>query len=82
MIYRIYSVKDLKAAAFAPPFFLGRDEVAVRTFKSAVNDPTHPMHPHPEDYHLYHVGEFDDETGVITALEQPRFIIAAKGEVL
>lgn len=71
MIYRCYSVRDLKAAAFAPPFFLGRDEVALRTFRDALRDPSHPMAQHPEDYVLYYLGEFDDETGSITGSQQP-----------
>lgn len=71
MIYRIYSVRDLKAAAYAPPFFLGRDEVALRTFRDALRDPTHPMTKHPEDYVLYFLGEFDDETGAVTGAMTP-----------
>lgn len=71
MIYRCYSVRDLKAAAFAPPFFLGRDEVAIRTFSDALADPSHPMSHHPEDYVLHYLGEFDDELGTLMAADHP-----------
>lgn len=79
MIYRCYSVKDLKAAAFAPPFFLGRDEVAVRTFSDAIKDPTHPMHQHPGDYELYYLGEFNDETGQLQGANTPQFLCDGDG---
>jgi len=81
MIYRCYSVRDLKAAAFAPPFFLGRDEVAVRTFSDALADPTHPMHAHPEDYQLFYLGEFNDETGLLQGADTPRFLVNGVGEM-
>lgn len=81
MIYRCYAVKDLKAAAFAPPFFLGRDEVAVRTFSDALKDPTHPMAAHPEDYQLYYLGEFNDELGALTGAAQPVFLVDGNGEM-
>lgn len=81
MIYRCYSVRDLKAAAFAPPFFLGRDEVAVRTFSDAIADPSHPMHAHPEDYQLFYLGEFDDETGALQGASMPQFLVNGVGEM-
>lgn len=81
MIYGVYSVRDLKAAAFAPPFFLGRDEVALRTFSDALKDPSHPMAAHPEDYHLYRLGEFDDSTGVLVPSPEPKFLINGLGEM-
>lgn len=80
MIYQVFSVKDLKAAAFAPPFFLHRKEVALRTFRDALADPTHPMSAHPEDYVLYCLGEFDDETGQLHAVDQPVFVGAGQDE--
>ncbi|UDN67868.1 nonstructural protein [robinz microvirus RP_160] len=82
MIYRCYSVKDLKAAAFAPPFFLGRDEVAVRTFRDALEDKSHPMSAHPEDYELFYLGEFDDERGSLTGASAPVFLCNGNGEMI
>lgn len=80
MIYQVFTVKDLKADAFAPPFFLHRAEVAVRTFADALHDVTHPMHAHPEDYVLYTIGSFDDELGKLIPLDQPRMLVNGLGE--
>lgn len=81
MIYQVYSVKDLKAEAFAPPFFLTNNHVAKRTFVSALADPTHPMHRYPEDYELHRVGEFADDTGGLTALPESELVLAGTKEL-
>lgn len=79
MILQIFSVKDLKADAFASPFFFGRVEVAVRTFADALTEPGHPMSAHPDDYVLYQLGAFDDETGMITS-NPPVLIVHGDGQ--
>lgn len=80
MILRIYGIRDLKAAAFAPPFFQARDEMAVRAFSDAIGDPSHPMSRHPEDYQLFYLGEFDDGSGIVTPnAEGPVFLVNGLG---
>lgn len=69
MIYQVFAVKDSKAAAFALPFFLPRMEVALRSFRDAIKDPKHDMSRHPEDYSLWCLGEFDDNTGEMKPVE-------------
>lgn len=78
MIYQVFSVKDAKAAAYAPPFFLHRMEVAMRTFRDALKDPSHPMSQHPEDYALYCLGEFDDESGLLHSADHPVLVTTAE----
>lgn len=68
-MYQVFAVKDSKAAAFALPFFLPRMEVALRSFRDAVKNPEHDMHRHPEDYSLWCLGEFDDNTGAMQPVE-------------
>jgi len=77
MIQRCYSVYDLKAGAFAPPFFVVNDQVAVRVFAAAQTDPSHPMSRFPEDFQLHRIGEFDDETGNFECLAQPEHVVTA-----
>lgn len=82
MILRIFGIRDLKAGAFAPPFFQARDEMAVRAFSDAIQDPQHPMSRHPEDYHLFYLGELDDESGQLTtAANGPVFLVTGLGEM-
>lgn len=65
MITNLYSVFDLKANAFMPIFFAVNDAVAIRSFIAACTDDGHNFASTPEDYCLYHVGTFNDETGSV-----------------
>jgi len=65
MIHSIFSIHDAKASAFLPPFILPRVEMAQRVFSDCVNSEDHQFGQHPEDYTLFHMGNFDDETGEI-----------------
>lgn len=64
-----FTVLDIKADAYITPFFLPRKEMAVRAFADAVNSPSHQFNAHPGDYVLWHIGEFDVDTGAITPAE-------------
>lgn len=80
MILQCFSIFDSKAAAFAPPFFMARPELALRAFRDLAADPAASIAKHPEDYSLYLVGEFDDATGMLKAAGQPVHLATALGE--
>lgn len=67
----VLSVYDSKARAFVQPWFAVNLAVAARSFADAVNDPTQVVYRNPEDFTLYHLGSFDDNTGRFDQLEQP-----------
>jgi len=71
MIHSIFSIHDAKAHAFLPPFILPRVEMAKRVFGDCVNSKDHQFSQHPEDYTLFHMGNFDDETGEIHPKSTP-----------
>ena len=70
MLRLIVAVKDLALGAFLPPFFVPAVGVAVRQFGDEVKKADSPMHAHPEDYELYHFGQFDD-VGVFDIRRDP-----------
>lgn len=74
---KIYSIRDSKGELYNQPFFLNTHGEAERTFRSLANDPKSMVGMYPEDYDLFHIGEFDDSTGVLTPLPTPTHI--AKG---
>jgi len=41
-------------------------------------DTNNTMYHHPEDFALYHLGEFDDNTGKFELLEIPKLLSSAK----
>lgn len=83
MILHMYSILDLKGVAFATPFFMHTDGIAIRSFQDALGDPKSELARHPEDYVLYRLGDFNDQRGVVTPLEGgPLALISGVGEVL
>lgn len=67
MKLKIYSIKDTKIG-FMNPFYSHNDGTAVRDFTNAANEPNkNVINTNPEDKELWLLGEFDDQTGVITS---------------
>lgn len=73
----IYSLRDSKAEAYLPPFFLDSKGLALRTIGDAVNRPqqANPVADHPEDFALFFLGLFDELTGAIVPEPQPVHIV-------
>lgn len=63
VIYDVFSVHDVKADAFLPPFILPKQSMAIRVFSDCINSPDHQFGRHPADYTLFRLGSFDDENG-------------------
>lgn len=65
MILHVVSIRDRAANVFLQPMFMVSRGVANRNFSDAVNDKSndYPYHKHPDDYDLYELGTFDDNTG-------------------
>lgn len=61
----IISVRDKKAEAFAAPVVVPTKGIAIRGFSDAVQSGKGDISNHPEDFALYHVGNFDHLTGKI-----------------
>lgn len=70
MKQQMFAVFDSKAKAFMLPFYAPLPAIAVRHFETAANDPNLELCKHAEDFTLFHVGEFDDATGVVAPLLQ------------
>ena len=71
MKMKLVSVYDAKAQVFTPPMAFPTIGFAERSFVDAVNDPQSQYNKHPEDYTLFRVGEFDDQTGMTENLDTP-----------
>jgi len=67
MKHLLFSIHDIKAGAYLPPFTLPNKNMAIRTFTDCVNDPNHAFCRNPADYTLFCLGEFDDNDGQITS---------------
>lgn len=74
MIVQIFAIYDTKAESYLQPFFSQTRGAAIRAFTDSVNDTTGESQfaKHPEDYTLFHLGHYDDQTSVITQNSTPQ----------
>jgi hypothetical protein len=70
MIYYVYSVYDEKVKTFGNPFYKPTNPAAIRDFADLAKDQNTTVGRHPEDYTLYQIGEYDDQTGLMTPYEK------------
>lgn len=75
MKYPVYSVKD-ELTGFLSPMVDRDDATAIRAFKHAVADPSSLMFSNKSDYRLYHVADWDTDTGTMTGCD-PRLVVQA-----
>lgn len=77
MQQKAFAIRDSKAGFFNQPFFQHSHGEAERSFKRLSNDVQSNISQFPEDFDLYYIGEYDNITGTITALETPQHMIKA-----
>lgn len=67
---KVFAVLDLKMARFMTPFTTVNAGVAIRMFVDSMSAES-VLVKHPEDFALYELGEFDEETGFLVAHVTP-----------
>lgn len=67
----VVAVRDQKADAFGNPWYAQSVGMAIRHFSDAVNtdEPTNIWRRHPEDFALFHLGYFMQDTGTFELLK-------------
>ena len=76
MKHNMYTVRDSKAEAFFQPFFSPNEDTATRALAIEMAQPNSNLAANPQDYDLFHIGEFDDITGKCIALDTPDHIVS------
>lgn len=74
------SIRDSKVGAFMRPFFVRSVGEAIRVFSDDVNgkDAESVLRAHPEDFSLWHFGDFDDTVEPhLQALPSPVVLVKA-----
>jgi len=76
----ICTVKDRAADAYGRPMFVPSAGVAIRSFSDEINrnNAENQLFNHPDDFDLYELGEFDDNTALFTLHEQPKLLSLGK----
>lgn len=71
------AVRDSAVDAFMRPFFVPTTAFAIRSFGEEMKNKESPMFAHPEDYALFEVGSFDEESGRFENVDSPRQLVRA-----
>lgn len=71
MKLKMFSIHDVKVGAYMNPFFARSSGEAERMFAAAVADKDSNFAKFPEDYTLFEVGSWDDQTAGIDFLPTP-----------
>lgn len=69
MIVKIFSIYDSKAKLWTKPMFTQTEGGMLRSFMDISNDENQPIGQHPEDYALFQIGEFNEDTGNIKGFD-------------
>jgi len=77
MIKKMYAIRDAKAEAFLNPWFKVTHGEAERDFNAAVNNEETTLAKYPEDFDLYYLGDYDDNSGKLKSLDSPQHIVKA-----
>lgn len=77
MKYQVIYVRDIKSncVPFAPMYVIHIGS-AIRDFGDQCRDEKSVLSKHPEDYELYHHGEWDDIEATYTPLPRPQQLSA------
>lgn len=71
----VVSVRDSAMESYEKPWFVPTTAVAVRAFRDEVARKESSMHGHPEDYILFEIASFDEDSGKFDNLPSPRQLI-------
>lgn len=75
---KVCAVRDRAVDSFGQPIFVQALGLAIRSFGDELNRPDSQMGAHPGDYDLYHLADFNPDTGQFLTLDQPRMIAVGK----
>ena len=65
MKLKVFSIYDSKTECFMNPWYARTTGEAVRSFEQSIIDPNTSFHKYPDDFTLFDIGSWDDETGEI-----------------
>jgi len=67
MKLNLMAIYDAAAKAYLPPFCVASEAIAIRQLRSvSIEQPKHDFVRYSDQYFLFHLGFFDNETGKVT----------------
>lgn len=65
MEFQVLATRDIVANVYGQPMFVPHIGMSIRSFGDECKrkDPNNILSQHPEDFELWHLGTYDDNTG-------------------
>ncbi|WNK14777.1 MAG: nonstructural protein [Microvirus sp.] len=67
MYLQAYSLLDTKTGMYSLPWFMPHEAIALRAAQQLGNDKTTNVGQYPDDFVLFNIGEFDDNTALMSS---------------
>lgn len=67
----MFSIYDSKMEAYGTPFFMPKQQMAIRAFSDIARDEKTNVNKHREDFTLFEIGEYDDSNAVVVSCTPP-----------
>lgn len=77
MLLQVVCVRDAKTTVFSHPLFFVTKGAAIRSFYDEVQRQGSDIQMHAEDYSMWFLGVFDDQSGCFTINNAPEQIALA-----
>lgn len=74
MILGMYTIHDITAEVYTPPFYAINEGSAIRVTRGLTNQPGTHYFDNPEDFRLYQIGDFNDEDCSISLIPERRLV--------
>lgn len=75
MILQLFAIFDSKAECYLPPFLIKTKGEALRSLGELVADPQHNFSKYAEDFTLFHLGTWDDQTCKYSLLQASESVV-------
>lgn len=75
MIKPVYTIRDIKTGVFESPMIHQNDQTAIRFFTQCLHQ-VPVMQNNPQDFELFVIGEFNEDTGLISGTDSVQFLIS------
>jgi len=69
---KMFTIYDSKAEAYMQPFFAKSTGEALRSFSDTCQDKNHIFAKHPEDFTLFELGTWDEQTSNFVIFESKK----------
>lgn len=78
MMLKVFAPYDSKISTWLQPMFFQHTGQAERTWKELCSNADSFLAKHPQDFTLYQIGEFDDDTAALSSITPVQVMSAAQ----